>query len=137
MDSANSREVLSDFIDLYQSFPCLWRIKSADYYNKHAKQIAQDKLVEKLKECDPNADRESCLRKINSLRASFRKEFKNVQASYKSGACTDDIYKPNLWYYEKLLFLKDQEMPGRSRSTIEEESFEREMVREIYIFIKH
>ncbi|XP_066978518.1 uncharacterized protein [Macrobrachium rosenbergii] len=128
MNSANSREVLSDFIDLYQSFPCLWKIKSADYYNKHAKQIAQDKLVEKLKECDPNADRESCLRKINSLRASFRKEFKKVQASYKSGASTDDIYKPNLWYYEKLLFLKDQEMPGRSRSTIEEESFEREMV---------
>ncbi|XP_068205487.1 uncharacterized protein [Palaemon carinicauda] len=130
MDSANSREVLSDFIDLYQSFPCLWKIKSADYYNKHAKQIAQDKLVEKLKECDPNADRESCLRKINFLRASFRKEFKKVQASYKSGASTDDIYKPNLWYYEKLLFLKDQEMPGRSRSTIEEESFEREMLDE-------
>ena len=134
MDSGKSRQVLSDFIDLYQSLPCLWKIKSADYHNKHAKRIAQDKLVEILKECDPNADRESCVRKINSLRATFRKEFKKVQASYTSGTSTDDIYKPTLWYYEKLLFLKDQEIPARSRSTIEEESIERETVREIYIF---
>jgi len=32
----------------------------------------------------------------------------------KSGAGTDDIYKPNLWYFDSLMFLKDHEMPRSS-----------------------
>lgn len=35
----------------------------------------------------------------------------------KSGAGTDDIYKPNLWYFDSLMFLKDHEMPRSSISS--------------------
>lgn len=35
-------------------------------------------------------------------------------ASRRSGTSTDDIYTPNLWYFDTLLFLKDQEVPINS-----------------------
>ena len=58
--------------------PCLWKIKSKDYYNKNAKQAAQDVLIEKLREIEPDANRSACVRKINSLRSNFRRELKKV-----------------------------------------------------------
>lgn len=32
----------------------------------------------------------------------------------KSGASTADVYKPNLWYFDLLMFLKDHEIPRSS-----------------------
>ena len=63
MDEESKRAVLIEFIDLYHAYPCLWKIKSQEYYNKNAKVSAQDKLVEKLKEIDPTADKSSCVKK--------------------------------------------------------------------------
>ncbi|KAK7073980.1 hypothetical protein SK128_023216, partial [Halocaridina rubra] len=31
-------------------------------------------------------------------------------SSVKSGARLDDIYKPSLWYFDELTFLRDQEL---------------------------
>lgn len=39
----------------------------------------------------------------------FRKEMKKVLESKRSGASQDEIYNPTLWYYDLLLFTKDQE----------------------------
>ena len=47
-------------------------------FNKNAKVTAQDILPEKLKEIEPGADRTACVKKINSLRSSFRRELKNL-----------------------------------------------------------
>ncbi|CAF4947591.1 unnamed protein product [Pieris macdunnoughi] len=57
-------------------------------------------------------------KKINSFRTAFKKEEHKVAESLKSGAAVDEIYKPKLWYYDQLSFLKDQCISRSSRSSM-------------------
>lgn len=116
-----SREFLSDFIDLYRKNECLWKIKSKEYSDKNKKNAAYTILIEKLKEVDSAANKDMVIKKINSLRTCFRKELKKYKNSLTSGSGTEDIHKPNLWYFDLLLFLSDQETPRQDvMDTIEE-----------------
>lgn len=112
----NDKEFLSEFIDLYRGLPELWKVKSDSYRNRQLKNKGYEKLVEKLKEVEPNADRDMVRKKINVLRAAYRRELKKVIASYKSGTGSESVYEPSLWYYEELDFLRDHEtqVPGTS-----------------------
>ncbi|XP_064104319.1 uncharacterized protein LOC135214179 [Macrobrachium nipponense] len=87
------------------------------------KNEAYETLVKKLREKE-SATRDTVTKKINNMRSSFRKEMKKVENSKKSGAATDDVYRPSLWYYDQLLFLRDQETPRTSSSDIEEDVIE-------------
>ena len=98
-----------DFIRLYEENPCLWKVKSKDYNNRFKKTRAYDILINKLKEKYENPNRETVVKKINILRSSFRKELRKVKESVSSGAVGDDIYHPNLWFYDHLLFVTEQE----------------------------
>ena len=69
---------------------------------------AYDKLVNKLREIDPNANKDTVAKKINNLRSSYNKELKTVQASTSSGSGSDSIYTPKPSYYHLLHFIKDQ-----------------------------
>lgn len=105
------RLVLSEFIEIYRSHPCLWKIKSKEYRNKLKKDAAYKLLVEKLREINETANKDDVVKKINSLRSCFRKEYKKAIASWRSDTSTENTYIPNLWYFDSLLFLKDQEVP--------------------------
>ncbi|KAL4104590.1 hypothetical protein QTP88_019884 [Uroleucon formosanum] len=48
---------------------------------------------------------------------------KKVEASKRSGRSTDEIYEPTLWYYDYLLFTKDQDTPLSSVSNLSPEMF--------------
>lgn len=91
-----SKDFLLSFIEHYKNFPCLWKVKSKEYSDKHKKSAAYDVLVNKMQEVDPNATRESVVKKINNLRSAYRKEMKKVIASKRSGAGEDEVYIPNL-----------------------------------------
>ena len=104
----------AEFIELYKEQPCLWKVKSIDYSDKGKRNAAYDILIEKLQEKDATATRDCVAKKINNLRSCFRKEIKKIDVSMKSGASGDDVYTPSLWYYDLLLFLKDQETPRSS-----------------------
>lgn len=60
------------------------------------KPYKSDFTVEKLKQ------------KINILRTNFNKCYKAIENKKRSGASVDDIPEPNVWYYNELLFIKDQ-----------------------------
>lgn len=47
------------------------------------------------------------------MRGSFRKELKKFE-KFKSGASSDEKYVPSLWYFDLLMFTRDQEMPTDS-----------------------
>ncbi|KAJ8911104.1 hypothetical protein NQ315_003366 [Exocentrus adspersus] len=119
--STKEKEFMIEFIELYKSFPCLWKIKSKEYSDRNAKSQAYDILVEKMQTVDKFANRETVVKKINSMRTTYRKEFKKVLDSERSGAGVDDIYVPHLWYYELLKFLQDQETSRRTLSNMDEE----------------
>lgn len=112
-----SKEIVVDLLAMYHSFPCLWKIKSDDYKNKNLREDAYKKLVDFCKERGfTEANRDFVVKKIQSLRGSFRKELKKVNDSLRSGTGVDDVYTSSLWYFNNLLFTKDQETPTRSFS---------------------
>lgn len=114
------REFWCEFFLLYQELPELWKVKSEVYKNRNKKDAAYDKMVEKMKEIEPKADRAMVRTKINAFRTSYRRELKKIKSSIRSGAGTDDIYKPNLWYYNELDFLRDQEGQTQGISTMDD-----------------
>lgn len=114
---AKKKEQLLHFIDAYRSLPELWDIECPSYSNRVKKAAAYDILIEKLKPLEPDAVRDSVVKKINNLRSTFRKELKKVNDSKRSGAGSDDVYVPSLWYFNELMFLVDQETPDTSEST--------------------
>jgi hypothetical protein len=70
-----SREFMIEFIDLNQTLPAVWKVKSKSYSDRNLKNAAYEKLISKLREVEPNADRETAVKKINNIRSSYRREF--------------------------------------------------------------
>ncbi|CAJ0957656.1 unnamed protein product [Ranitomeya imitator] len=103
MMSANEQDCVRALLEMYRSLPCLWKIKSADYSNRYKKKDAYEKLVAIYKEHHPTETVDEHI--------STKKELNKVEKSLKSGAGTDDVYVPKLWYYDLLAFTRDQEIP--------------------------
>ncbi|KAG8443373.1 hypothetical protein GDO86_011969 [Hymenochirus boettgeri] len=104
-------DFLKEFIEMYRSLPCLWKMKSADYLNKQMKQNAYESLVNLCKKVCPTANTEYVKNKIANLRTVFKKELKKVELSRKSGASASEIYVPRLWYFELLKFTVEHDVP--------------------------
>lgn len=109
-------DFLIEFIEMYRSLPCLWRVKSSDYSNRQKKAEAYDKLLSLCKSVCPTATLELVKNKIANLRTVFKKELKKVEASVNAGASGDEIYIPRLWYFDLLKFTIDQDVPAPSMS---------------------
>ena len=109
-----------EFIELYRGQPSLWKIKSAEYSDRRKKIASYDILVSKLQQKDSSATKDTVAKKINSMRSAFRKECTKVINSQRSGASSEDLYHPTLWYFQSLMFLKDQETPRESVNNIDE-----------------
>ncbi|XP_029039697.1 uncharacterized protein LOC114874521 isoform X2 [Osmia bicornis bicornis] len=71
-----THDFLAEFIQLYRSYPCLWQIRYKGYKDRLLRNRAYDALVQKLREVNPVANRETVIRKINTLRTAFRREYK-------------------------------------------------------------
>lgn len=104
-----NKKFWSEFLKLYQSLPVLWKVKSEDYSNRALKTKAYEKMITKLKEIDPSADREKVTRKINSFRCNYRRDLRKIKQSEESAVVPEDIFQPTLWYFDQLRFLDDQE----------------------------
>lgn len=116
-----SENFLRQFFALYQEQECLWRIKSKTYHDRNARKQAMDILVSKFQEVNKDANEEYVRKKINNFRTSYKRELKLVLQSTKSGAGTDEIYTPKLWYFQLLSFLNDQDVPRRAISNLSDE----------------
>ncbi|KAL5283056.1 hypothetical protein ACFFRR_005795 [Megaselia abdita] len=92
-----SRNWNLEFIERYRQEKCLWKSSHPDYSNQSIRIAAYDNLVEKLREVEPNPDRNMVVRKINSLRSAFRREYRKK--------CNNPEYEVRLWYFDKLLFI--------------------------------
>lgn len=74
-----SNAFMADFIELYKSYPCLWKTKSSDYKDRNKKDAAYTVLLKKLQEIEPSATKKSVTAKINSIRGSFWSELKKLK----------------------------------------------------------
>ncbi|GBM25917.1 hypothetical protein AVEN_94361-1 [Araneus ventricosus] len=108
------RQFIIDVIELYKQLPCLWKKASPDYFDKNKRDMAMEQLIELFKTKYVNADKDLVQKKITSIRGSYRKEYNKVKASLKSGASTNKVHIPKLWYYNLLTFLEDQNIENTS-----------------------
>lgn len=125
---ARAKQNQEEFIELFRDSPCLWQTTSKDYHDRSKREAAYERLVEKMKEVEPLANKESAIKKINNMRSSFRKELKKkIKESMRTGSGADEVYQPKLWYFELLRFLSDQETPRPSSSNIDSQDSENEV----------
>ncbi|KAG8254997.1 hypothetical protein J6590_103144 [Homalodisca vitripennis] len=116
-----SPDFLTTFIEEYRNLPCLWKVRSAEYSNKFKRDTAWEHLLQITKEKIPNADTNFVKRKVDDLRAAFRKEMRKVRDRTRSGASADDTYTPTLWYFELMKFTAEQEQPRKTKSNLDED----------------
>ena len=101
-------ERTNQFIEIFKSEECLWMVNSKDYMNKIKRDEAYTYLVDFVKTFDENANKDTVIKKLANLRTVFKRELKKMELS---GVGTEEIYEPKLWYFQNLMFLKDQETP--------------------------
>ncbi|KAF5289028.1 hypothetical protein FQA39_LY03907 [Lamprigera yunnana] len=101
--------------------PVCGEIKSREYHDRDVREAAYDRLITKLKEIEPDANKSSVVKKINNFRINVRKEKKKRDMSRKSGAGTDNVYSPKLWYFDLFDFLGDHDVPSTSSSNLDDE----------------
>jgi len=61
---------------MYREYPCLWKVKSKEFSDTVKKNLAYEHLTTKLKEIDPDANKEKVVEEINFLRSCFYKGIK-------------------------------------------------------------
>ncbi|XP_049542545.1 uncharacterized protein LOC125955454 [Anopheles darlingi] len=130
----SEKQFIKEFIQLYRECPEVWKVKSDGYKDRNKRDQAYLKLVNKMKEFDPCADKNTVSTKLNSLRSTYRRELKKVRDSMRSGIGSDEVYVPSLWYYNDLDFLQEQENQAPGVTTLEdyrEENQEEEVFSEI------
>ncbi|KAK4877088.1 hypothetical protein RN001_009594 [Aquatica leii] len=49
------KQFLTEYIKLYRSFPCLWKINSKEYSDRNVKSQAYEIIIEKMQEFDQNS----------------------------------------------------------------------------------
>uniref|UniRef100_A0A1A9VVT6 MADF domain-containing protein n=1 Tax=Glossina austeni TaxID=7395 RepID=A0A1A9VVT6_GLOAU len=101
-----NKKFWTEFINLYENLPCLWNSKHEDYSNREKRNESWDKMVEKLKDIEPDANHDAVKRKINTFRSNFNREVRKIKQSRNNGI---DEYNPTLWYFEQLSFLLEQQ----------------------------
>lgn len=74
------REVMSDFLELYKSFTCLWDITCKEYSSRNSRNQALELLKEKLKQIDNDASILTVKKKIENI-AAYKREYKKVNKS--------------------------------------------------------
>ncbi|XP_018563282.1 uncharacterized protein LOC108905014 [Anoplophora glabripennis] len=94
------RRFIAEFIELYKSYPTLWNLKSPEYNDRDSKRDAYVTLIKKLQEIEPKCTKQDVIKKINSLRSAFRREYRKVTRMRAVGK----LYNPTLWYYDLISF---------------------------------
>ncbi|XP_063809509.1 uncharacterized protein LOC135024120 [Pseudophryne corroboree] len=122
MSAEEYRQFWSGFIDLYHQNECLWRVRSPDYANRIKRNRAYQQLIEYSRGKNSDVDVNWVKKNFSNFRTVFVKERKKVQDSQRSGAGTDEVYKPTLWYYDQIQFIIEQEARVRSRDALDPES---------------
>lgn len=103
-------------ISLYKERPELWKAECQDYSNKFKRQKALREITNALKELKPYYNEQLLRKKINILRTNFNKEYRKREQLRSSGDAFEE--HTTCWYYDALLFLKDQEASAKEDTAV-------------------
>lgn len=80
---SNEKRAIIELLELYKDFPCLWNTTHSLYCNKDARNQAFEILLEKWKTYYPVATITDIKKKIEHLRAAYRRERNKVRNKIK------------------------------------------------------
>ncbi|XP_036672178.3 uncharacterized protein [Drosophila suzukii] len=103
--NSRDREFWTEFLLLYRSLPAVWQIHSTEYSSRALKSAGYDRLIRKLREVEPLANRSLVVRKINSFRTNFRRDIRRRDSCSAAG----ESFQSTLWYFDLLGFLEGQD----------------------------
>lgn len=116
-----TQELTDILIEEYRARPVLYDTKNPMYHNRVKKETAYQGVVDKLSPKCEGCTVEAVKRKLNGLRSHLSREFDKMKKKNKSGAGANDMYQPKVWWFQKMLFLKDHLEPRCSTSTMADE----------------
>jgi hypothetical protein len=103
MSNIHESRCFDKVLQEYREFPVLWQVRSADYSNRAKRDEAWDLLVQFTREEIPDADLCFVKKRVDSIRASFRKELRRVRDSSiitAAATCFDELI-PDTEMYEQ------------------------------------
>ncbi|XP_030030301.2 uncharacterized protein LOC115447411 [Manduca sexta] len=103
------RQILTEFLQLYKDLTCLWDVESEYYKNKKKRYQAWGLLAGKLRELEPKATIMTARKRIDSLRHGYRREVRRMKLSKQMSPKSSSTYTPNLWYFNLLKFIDNNE----------------------------
>ncbi|XP_075983345.1 uncharacterized protein LOC142981364 [Anticarsia gemmatalis] len=102
------KQILCKILKLYKDNTLLWDCSNKLFFNRQAKHDCYESMLTLWRQLDPGGTVYSLKKKLEHMRASYRRERKKVE--YYSEIET--VYVPNLWYYPYLTFLSgDKDEP--------------------------
>lgn len=77
----SERKVITELLQLYKDYPCLWNTNHTLYGSSDARKQALSVLLDTYKDLVDDATMDTLKKKIDNLRASYRREYKKVNYS--------------------------------------------------------
>lgn len=75
----SDRKILTELLQLYREFSCLWDSRQVLYSNKEARTKAYEVLLEKYKQLYEDASIVDVKKKIDNMRSGYRRERSKVR----------------------------------------------------------
>ncbi|XP_063222453.1 uncharacterized protein LOC134530982 [Bacillus rossius redtenbacheri] len=94
-------------IESYKAKECLWNLKHPLYRNKIARRSALQQVVAELTGRKDGVSCNEITKKFNTLRTQYLSEVKKIRASERSGCAASEVYKPTVWWFSRINFLRN------------------------------
>ncbi|CAH1998132.1 unnamed protein product [Acanthoscelides obtectus] len=107
-------------ISEYEAFELLYDSKNINYKNRNKRLDAYRSIAETVNTVSEGCTVEDVKKKLNGLRSQYLAEKMKVLRSKKSGARSDDLYKPTVYWFPLLTFLDKSTDPDQSQSNLDE-----------------
>jgi hypothetical protein len=112
---------MQNFLEIYRNHECLWN-KSEQYHKTNIREKAYTTLHRELNL--PQLSVNDIRAKIKTIRTRYSSELAKIRKSEKSGAGSNDLYVPRLfWFKQADSLLRDVCMPKDSSSNMQVSSF--------------
>lgn len=125
MNSKNKLDIKWDanqiisFLEIYEKYDCLWDASSPSYLKRDVKNKAFECILKQLIDDGYKITLDQLKSKIKSLKDTYRNELNKIKKSSKSGAATEDVYKPKLsWFSKADAFLRRVTIGRNSSSSM-------------------
>lgn len=113
-----SREAVEILIETYKKHEVLYNSKLPTYMNKHSRKDALESVVREVKKVRSQTTVDDIKKKFMSLRTHYGHEMHKMEQSQRSGAAGGSVYRPTVWWFSLMGFVKDHILARKGESSL-------------------